>query len=309
MTRSTANAALLLAALIWGVAFLFQKTALTHVGPLTFVAGRSFIACLVLAPLAWVLSRSPMGKMTPEATRALTRTGLMGGIFFFLGAILQQVGLITATVSNTGFLTGLYIVFTPFLAWMLWRRRPNAVIWPAVALTLSGTYLLGGGSLAGFGIGDALVAFGAIFWAAHMLATAGASRYANAAYFTTIQFLTVGTLALVGAVATETITMAGLLAAWKEFLFVGLLSSALTFTLLTLAMKHSDPAEAAILVSLETVVAAIAAHIVLGERLGWVGALGAGLMFLATLLIQVPQPFERLLAWGKRAIGNSGATP
>jgi drug/metabolite transporter (DMT)-like permease len=294
MTRSTANALLLLAAFIWGIAFLFQKTAMNHVGAMTFVAGRSFIACLVLAPIALWFHRSTESRMSADDTRALAKIGVIGGVFFFLGAIFQQVGLITATVSNTGFLTGLYVVFTPLIALVLWRSQPPAIVWPAAGVALIGTYLLGGGALEGFGHGDFLVSIGAIFWAAHMLATGGAARYKNAALFTTVQFFTVGCLGLIGAVATETITLTGVLSAWKEFLFVGLLSSALTFTLLTIAMKHADPSEAAIIVSLETVVAAIAAYLVLSERLTWIAVVGAGLMFLATVMIQVPKPFERL---------------
>ncbi|MFM2423377.1 MAG: hypothetical protein RL291_1907 [Pseudomonadota bacterium] len=295
MTRTTANLLLLLAAIIWGVAFIFQKSALTHVGALTFVAGRSFIAALVLLPFAWVVSRSAEGRMTADQTLGLFKVGLVGGVLFFLGAILQQVGLYTATVSNTGFLTGLYVVFTPLIAWALWRKRPSPIIWPAAALALVGTYLLGGGAFEGFGRGDVLVAIGAVFWAAHLLATAGASQFPNAAFFTCVQFLTVGALALAGASMTETITVAGLLGAWQEFLYVGVLSSALTFTLLTVAIKHTGTSEAAIIVSLEMVVAAAAAHVLLGERIGTIGAFGAALMFLAVVMIQVPGPFERFM--------------
>jgi drug/metabolite transporter (DMT)-like permease len=295
MTRTVADLLLLVAALVWGIAFLFQKSALEHVGALTFVAGRAFIATLVLAPMAWHMAKTERGRMSAVDTKALAWVGVTGGVLFFLGAIFQQVGLYTATVSNTGFLTALYIVFTPLLAWGFLKRTLPPIVWPAALIALLGTFCLGGGSLSGFVWGDMLVAISAVFWAAHLLATANAARYANAAFFTTIQFATVGAIALVGALATETITFAGLASAWKEFLFVGVLSSALTFTILTVAMKHTSASEAAIIVSLEMVVAAVAAYLVLGERIGAIGIFGAGLMFFATLMIQVPGPFERFL--------------
>ncbi|MGF1651209.1 MAG: DMT family transporter [Hyphomicrobiaceae bacterium] len=282
MTRATANLVLLLTALIWGLAFVFQKTAMESIGPLLFVATRSAIAALALAPLAWLEHRRNPALAAPGG---FVRIAALGGAMFFLGAALQQVGLVTATVTNTGFLTGLYVVVTPLLAWMIFRRVPASHIWVAVALAFVGTWLLGGGTLAGFSQGDVLVAVSALFWAGHMLVVERGTRHARPVAFTTIQFIVVAAIAGGAALALEPVSIDQIIAAGPELLYVGVLSSALTFTLLAVAMRHTPASEAAILVSMETVFAALCAALLLGERLSAVGWVGAALMFAATLVI------------------------
>jgi drug/metabolite transporter (DMT)-like permease len=282
MRRIHADLLLVLAAVIWGVAFVFQKTAMDHVGPLLFVAARSTVATLVLAPFAL-----REGRHAPDQfPRGLTPVAVLGGAVFFLGAAIQQAGIITATATNAGFLTALYVVITPFLVWIVTRRAPTSVIWPAVAMSFVGVWLLGGGTLGSFARGDLLVAVSAFFWAGHVVIVAQATRHARPVTFSAIQFAVVAGLGLVGAILFEPISLPALAAAWREIAYVGFLSSALTFTLLAIAMKHTPPTEAAIIVSSETLFAALAAYLVLGERLSLVGWCGAGLILAAVLLVQ-----------------------
>jgi len=162
------------------------------------------------------------------------------------------------------------------------------VVWPAVALSALGTWLLGGGgSLTAFSAGDRLVALSALFWAIHVVVTGRASHYRRPIAFTAIQFTVVAALAGGSSPLLETTTLAGLSAAAVDIAYVGLLSSALTFTVLTLALQYTPPSEAAVIVSMETVFAALAAYLVLGELLAPVGWTGAGLILAATLLVQV----------------------
>jgi drug/metabolite transporter (DMT)-like permease len=283
MRRLEADLVLLLAAAVWGTAFLFQKSATSHVGPLTFIAARTALAALALAPLAW---REHRRAATPLRRDLLAIAG-WGGLLFFIGGWFQQAGIATATVTNTGFLTALYVVMTPFFAWGWGGRTPSPMVWPAVVLSALGTWLLGGATLGSFSQGDQLVALSAVFWAAHVVVTGQASPYGRPLGFTAIQFAAVAVLAGVGAALLETPTVGGLAAAWIDIAYVGLLSSALTFTLLTMALQHTPPSEAAVIVSLETVFAAAAAYLVLGERLGLLGWIGAALILLAILLIQL----------------------
>jgi len=283
MSRLHADLALLFAAAIWGCGFVFQKSAMDHVGPLTFIAARGFVAALALAPLALRELRTA----PPLAGRGFVAITVWGGIAFFIAAWLQQAGLQTATVTNAGFLTALYVVMTPFIAWGWSGRVPNAVVWPAVALSAIGTWLLGGGTLSSFSAGDALVAISAVFWAGHVVITGGAAPFRRPIGFTAIQFAIVGLLAAAGALLLEPVTWQGLSGAAIDIAYVALLSSALTFTLLTVALQHTPPSEAAVIVSLEVVFAALAAYVVLGERLGGLGWTGASLILLAILLIQL----------------------
>jgi drug/metabolite transporter (DMT)-like permease len=283
MRRIHADLLLLLSAAIWGLAFVFQKTAMEHVGPNAFIAARALLAALALLPFALIEQRRAATPIQP----GLWRVGLWGGILFYISALFQQVGLITATVSNSGFLTALYVIITPFIAWIYLGQRVTPIVWIAVAFSFVGTWALGGGTLAGFNGGDGLVAICAIFWAIHLAVTAASSRFDRPLTFTTIQFTIVGILGVIAAAATETTTIRGLLAAAPEIAFVGLLSSALTFTLLAIAMKHTSAAETAIIVSLETVFAAVAGAVLLGERLSGIAMVGAATILAAIILVQI----------------------
>jgi drug/metabolite transporter (DMT)-like permease len=282
-TRLNADIALLFAAAVWGLAFVFQKSAMAHIGPLTFIAARAAIAALALAPLAL----REHGRVTSSGKSGFWTIAISGGVAFFIAAWLQQAGLQTATVTNTGFLTALYVVITPFIAWGWSGKIPSPIVWPAVALSAIGTWLLGGGTLSAFSQGDQLVALSALFWAIHVVVTGRASPFGRPIAFTAVQFAVVSLLATAGSILLEITTLEGLRGAAVDIAYVGLLSSALTFTILTVALQHTPPSEAAIIVSMETVFAAFAAYLLLGERLGQLGWIGAALILLATLLLQV----------------------
>lgn len=291
MSRLHADIALLFAAAVWGIAFVFQKSAMDHIGPLAFIAARGVVAALALAPLALREHR----RAPKPAGKGFWAIAAWGGVLFFVAAWLQQAGIVTATVTNTGFLTALYVVITPFIAWGWNSKVPGAVVWPAVALSTIGTWLLGGGTLSAFSRGDLLVALSALFWAIHVVITGRASPHGRPVAYTAIQFAVVAVPAAVGSVLMETTTLQGLSAAAIDIAYVGLLSSALTFTILTLALQHTPPSEAAVIVSMETVFAALAAYLLLDERLGGLGWIGAALILSAILLIQLGPAIGRLV--------------
>ncbi|HEX4893535.1 MAG TPA: DMT family transporter [Hyphomicrobiaceae bacterium] len=285
MSRLQADLLLILCAAVWGFAFLFQKTAMEHVGPMLFVALRSAVACIALAPIA-ILERRWAPSQGPSFG-GVARAGLLAGLAFATGAILQQAGLITASVTNTGFLTALYVVITPFIAWVLIKKKPALLIWIAVALSFIGIWLLGGGTFAAFGHGDLLVAVSAVFWALHVVVVALYAGKSSPILFTCLQFAVVAAVAGALAMTFEPISLAAIRNAGPEIAYVGVLSSALTFTLLTLALRSTPPSEATIIVSTETLFAAFGAYVFMGERLTSLGWLGAALILGAIVLVQV----------------------
>src|SRR5689334_979615 len=235
MSRFQADLLLLFTAMIWGVAFLFQKSATAHVGPLTFLALRGLIAFLALAPLAL-----REGQRAASSARVdFYLTCVAGGMAFLIAGWLQQAGLETATVTNTGFLTALYVVLTPLIVLCWSGKMPNGLVWPAVGMSALGTWLLGSGGISAFARGDLLVALSAFFWAVQVVITANATRYRRPIGFTALQFAAVALLAGVAALALEPPSLAQLSAAAVDIAFVGLFSSALTFSLLTIAMQHT----------------------------------------------------------------------
>ena len=283
MRRIHADLLLLSCAAVWGFAYLFQKTAMTHIGPLLFVAARGLVAALALAPLAFIEHRR---AGAPWGLRIVAISGLAGSTFL-AAAFLQQSGIKTASVMNTGFLTALYVVATPFISSALTGRVIAPAVWSAVVLSFAGTWLLGGGTLGGFGWGDLLVALSALFWALHFVLVGLAAPLGRPVLFTMLQFLVVGVAALAGALLWEPVSAAGLRAAAIDILYVGVLSGALTFTILTFALRATSPTEAAIIISTDTLFAALGAWLVLGERLTGIGAIGAAAILAAILIVQV----------------------
>lgn len=289
MRRLKADLLLLLAAAIWGAALFFQKTAMLHIGPFLFIAARATVAALCLLPLAILEAR----RSTMPLSAGVVQVGMAAGLAFFVAAALQQTGLITATVTNAGFLTGLYVVATPLIGWAFFGRKPAIYVAPAVAMAFLGTWLLSGGSLASFSQGDYLIAISAVVWSIQMVVTSRAAPYGRPVAFTAIQFAVVGVCAGVVALTVEPIRLENIYGALPAIAYVGVLSSALTYTMLAIALKHTPPSEAAILVSMETLFAAAAGAVLLGERLTPIGWLGASLMFASMLLVQIAPHLEK----------------
>ena len=286
MSRLRADSLVLVAALIWGVAFYFQKIAMVDIGPLLFTGIRALIACVVLAPLALRENR-----WAPTAGTSVLPLAMLGGLTFFCAGVVQQQGIITATITNTSFLTALYVVLTPFLLWLIRGEKPGLHIWIAALIAFLGVWTLGGGTLQAFGKGDWLVAASAVFWSLYMVATTASAKMARPVTYTCLSFATVAFVALPLALVFETVAPEAIRNAAVPLLYVGFLSSALTFSLLSLAVRHMSGSRASILLSTETLFAAAAGYVLLGERLGIMGWIGAGLVFAAIITIQLgPRP-------------------
>lgn len=288
MRRLKADLLLMIAAAVWGLAFYFQKTAMEHIGPFLFIAARGLVAAVCLTPLVLVEARS---AAIPWSI-GLVQLGLAGGLIFLAAATLQQIGIVDATVTNAGFLTGLYVVATPLIAWAMFGERPAVYVWMAAALAFTGVLLLGGGTVGGFSTGDTLIAASATFWALHTIVTSRASIYRRPVAYTAMQFAFVACAGTVLTIGLETNTLDGLIEALPAIAYVGVLSSALTFTLLAIALKDTPPGEASVLMSMETLFAAAAGVLLASEWLSPIGWMGAGLMFSASILVQIGPALE-----------------
>lgn len=284
MRPAQANLLLLACAVIWGLSFLFQKTAMDHVAPFQFVAARCLLAAVVLIPFAIMEVR----RSGTADVRALAQWSVVAGTVLLAAAYLQQLGIVTASVTSAAFLTSLYVIVAPLLAWAMLGQRPDRLVVAAVALSAAGAWLLGGGGPTTFGIGDAVVILATFFWALHLILLGRAAPVGHPIAFTAGQFAVGAIIALVGAAAFEEVEPARLGKAWFEIFYVGVLAGALTFALFTIALRYTTAASAAIIISTEAPFAAVGAYFYMGERLGFAGMAGASLMVAAALLAQMP---------------------
>lgn len=297
MPRPIAVFLLLFLTAIWGVAFVFQKTGMEHVGPFTFMGARFLLGGLALLPMVlFELRRRPAARARFDRNSAgLT---LLMSAALTIAAALQQVGLLTASVTNAGFLTALYVLFVPVLAYLFLRARPHPAVYIGVPAALFGVFLLNGGKLDAFTPGDGLMVVSAVFWGAHVLLVGLVSlRTGLPVTISVASFLFVGICCTLVAFAVETPDLTALGNAWPDIAYAGLLSTAVAYTLQAIAQPHVPTANAAIVLSSESLFAALAAALILGERLTPVGYAGAALIFLAVLLVEaVPALLQRRAA-------------
>jgi drug/metabolite transporter (DMT)-like permease len=286
MSRPLAVLLLLVATAIWGLAFVAQKAAMAHMGPLTFSGTRFLLGGVALLPFALIELR----RKAPHGAGFTPRLWLQIGILciaFLLGSLLQQYGLAQTSVTNSGFLTALYVLFVPLIAFLVLRARPHPIIYLGAPLALIGIFYLNGGRLESFNFGDMLVVISAVFWGGHVLMLGLLSRETGLpVVLSAVTFISVGLICLALAFGFETPDFADIAAGWVQILYVGLMSTALAFTLQAIAQQHVPAANAAIVLSAESLFAALGGALLLGERLPPIGYAGAGLILFAIILVE-----------------------
>jgi len=276
---------LMLAAIIWGSAFVAQRVGMSYVGPLTFNGVRFALGAIVLLPL--VRRRNQYQRIASSLQQtSLAWQGLWGGglagLMLFSGATLQQIGLVYTTAGKAGFITGLYVIIVPLMGLFL-GHWPGWGGWVGACFATIGLYLLSVTEAWTFAPGDLWELFGAFFWAAHVLTLSWLSPRMERIKLACTQYAMCSILSLLGACFTETITLDGIIGAIIPILYGGVLSVGIAYTLQVVAQRHAPPTHAAIILSLEAVFAALAGWLVLEEILSPWGLIGCIFMFAGML--------------------------
>ncbi|MGY3904351.1 DMT family transporter [Aeromonas lusitana] len=290
------NMMLLMAAAIWGLGFVAQRLGMDHMGPFTFNGLRFLLGALSLLPLLWWLkSRQPSAPSEPPSgeRRLLLIGGLLAGTVLFSAASLQQVGLLYTTAAKAGFITGLYIILVPVIGLLL-RHKTGVNTWVGALIAMAGLYYLSVTDDFTIGYGDLLQVIGALFWAIHLLVLDHYSNRVAPIRLAGVQFLVCGLLSLATAFVIETPTLGAAVAGWQALLYAGLVSVGIGYTLQVVGQRGAHPAHAAIILSLETVFAAIGGVLLLGESLDERAIVGCSLMLAGMLISQI-----RLRWWWK----------
>jgi len=284
LSRSRANLLLLIAGAIWGMGFVAQSTAMDAIGPQLFIGLRFLLATVTILPFAL---REAARAERPLAWHEWRNFGLVG-LLLFAGMLAQQYGLQTTSVTNAGFLTGLYVVMVPFVGVILFRQWPHPVIWPGAMLALAGIALLSGGDLAALTRGDWLTILCAVFWATQMVLIGRFSVVSGRPVTLAVtQFAVCGVIAMAGALVFEPIAMASIRQAWLEIVFAGIVAGGIAFTLQVVGQRYTTPPQAALFLSTEAVFAAIFGAALLGERLPASALSGCALILLAILAVEI----------------------
>lgn len=296
---------LLLAAFIWGSTFVAQDKAATQ--PFTFIACRMILGAVVLIPVIIAFDIIAKKKGTVSADfkiMSYTKTELIGGtvcgFILFIAASLQQYGIYfypseEAAAGKSGFITALYIVLVP-IAGLFLRKKVGLVIWVSVAISTFGMYLLCVKS--GFIIqtADLILLLCAVGYTAHILVIDHFSPRTNGIKLSALQFFVCGVLGLIFMFIFEEPTISGIKGDIIPILYAGLLSSGVAYTFQVIAQKHTKPAVASVLMSLESVFAVVTGML-FGEQMSGREVIGCVLMFFAVLMAQIdPSVFKKQVA-------------
>ena len=294
---------LMLTAMIWGLAFVAQSMGMDYVGPATFLFARSVIGAAALVPVVWIMGRKERKRLdasdlSPEEKEAqlykksfhnpmVLKGGLVCGSFLFIASILQQVGIITTTAGKAGFITALYIILVPIIGIFL-GKKTGLQVWIAIGLGIMGLYFLCIREDFSVGRGDFLVVLCAVMFSGQILSIDHFVSYVDGVMLAFLQFVVESILAGIFMLATETPTLAGLLAGAGPILYTGVFSSGVGYTLQIIGQREVKPALASLIMSMESVFSVLFGWIILHERMSHRELVGCLLMFTAIILAQIP---------------------
>ena len=296
MKKTISLVCLVVCTLIWGTTFIAQDTGMDNIGPFTFNSVRFFVGFLAIAPFVFLFEKKKINNQIKNKTNQFFKLIVPVGIFLFLACILQQVSLLYTNIANSAFFTIFYVPMVPIIIYFLFSEKLHWSIWPSVLACVIGGYLLSDIGDATIRFGDGLVLFGALFWALHIIYIGKIiNRFDLPFFIALIQNLIVATLSFVLVIIFEEVNFSKIALETTEILYAGVLSGGAAFALQLFGQKNISAAPAAIVMSLEGVVAAFAAWIILNQILGYNNIVGCTLILGGILLSQLAPIYEKKL--------------
>lgn len=281
---------LLLATVIWGSAFVAQSVGMDHVGPYTFQAIRCAMAAIGLVPVIAIFDAGKNdGKsfISRFADKKLWMAGVLAGIPLCFAANLQQIGILYTDAGKSAFLTAMYIIFVPLIGIFL-KRRPSPMIPVCVLLAAIGLYFLSCAGVSGINIGDICLLLCALAFAVQITVIDRFAQIVDPLRLNCIQAAVCAAGSALVMLFTETPTLDGIAGSWWPMCYAGFLSMGVAYSLQIIGQKHLDPAPASLIMSLESVFAALSGWLFLQETMTFEESVGCILVFLAVILSQIP---------------------
>lgn len=283
MRERNAALLLLLTSFIWGLSFVAQSVSSELVGPFTFNSVRLLIGAVVLMPLA--IPRILKHRKEAGWLKRTMRAGIVCGILLAIASVTQQIGVAQSGAGKGGFITSIYIIIVPFIS-LIFGRKVAMKTWIAGILALAGMYLLCMLGESGISTGDIYLLICALFFSLHIMAIDELGKYVDGLVMSCLQFLVGGLVAMPGMVL-EGPQASAILSAWLPILYSGAFSCGIAYTLQVIGQKYVQPSHAVLLLSLESVWAAIGGALLLGERMSFGQVCGCLLVFASVLLAQL----------------------
>lgn len=281
--------ALLSATLIWGSAFIAQSVGMELVGPFTFQSIRCGLAVAFLIPLTLLFDKGNIRLWKQKwSDKRLWKGGMICGLALFAAASMQQVGLVYTDAGKAGFITAMYIVLVPILGLFLKRKPPKSAFF-SVILAVVGLYLLSCVGVTTINIGDILLMGCAFAYAVQITCVDCVAEGLDGMRLNCVQALVATVLSVPFMVFTEEVIAANILDCWLPLCYAGILSMGVAYTMQIVGQKYLEPTTAALIMSLESVIAALCGWLILKETMTTTELLGCGLVFAAVIISQLPE--------------------
>tara|TARA_Y100000590_G_scaffold77436_1_gene85791 strand:- start:11350 stop:12243 length:894 start_codon:yes stop_codon:yes gene_type:complete len=294
MKKTISFICLIFCTLIWGTTFIAQDTGMDNIGPFTFNGVRFFVGFLAVAPFVFLFEKKKINNQIKNKTSDFIKLIIPVGSFLFLGCIFQQVSLLYTDVANSAFFTIFYVPLVPLIVYFLFSEKLHWSIWPSVLACLVGGYFLSDISDANVRLGDGLVLIGALFWALHIIYIGKIIKHFDLPFLIAlIQNLIVAIFSFILVIIFEEFDFNKIKLETVEILYAGVLSGGAAFALQLFGQRNISAAPAAIIMSLEGVVATISAWIILSQILGFNNILGCSLILFGVLLSQLAPIYEK----------------
>ena len=284
---------LVVCTLIWGTTFIAQDTGMDNIGPFTFNSVRFFVGFVAVLPFVLLIEKKKLDQIKHNKIQ-FYKLIFPVGIFLFLGCIFQQVSLLYTDVANSAFFTIFYVPMVPIIIYFLSSEKIHWSIWPSVLACVIGGFFLSDFNNSSVRFGDTLVIIGAIFWALHIIYIGKIIKRFDLPFFIAlIQNLIVAGLSLILVLLFEEINFSKIKLETIEILYAGILSGGAAFALQLFGQRNIPAAPAAIVMSLEGVIAAIAAWIILNQIMGLSNIIGCVLILFGVLFSQLIPVYEK----------------
>ena len=294
MKKTISLVCLIVCTFIWGTTFIAQDTGMDNIGPFTFNCVRFFVGFVAVAPFVFLFEKKKINQQIKNNTNQFFKLIVPVGVFLFLGCIFQQVSLLYTDVANSAFFTIFYVLLVRIIIYFLFSEKLHWAIWPSVLACVIGGYFLSDIDDATVRLGDSLVLIGALFWALHIIYIGKIiNRFDLPFFIALMQNLIVATLSFILVIIFEEFDFSKIKLETIEILYAGILSGGVAFALQLFGQRNISAAPAAIVMSLEGVIAAIAAWVILNQILGLDNIIGCSLILGGVLLSQVAPNYEK----------------
>lgn len=281
------NVMLLICALIWGSAFVAQSEGMNYVEPFTYMAARYILGGAVLIPFILISARKNGEKVTYDRKISFI-SGLICGVILFAASAFQQFGIKYTSAGKAGFITALYIIIVPIIGAFA-GRKTSPKVWICAAAALAGFYLLSVKEGFSVSTGDMLVLICAVLFSFHIIAVDSFNgKNADPVLMSCVQFFAVSALSAAAMLITEQPSWKSIIDAAVPIVYAGVMSSGVAYTLQAVGQKYTTPAAAAMLMSLESVFAAVFGWLLLHEMLSGKELIGCAAVFAAVIAAQLP---------------------